>query len=58
MGNLGYQTEQWALEEFFKDCGTISSVRIAMGEDGRPRGFAHVEFADAAAAQEGMKLAG
>jgi hypothetical protein len=29
-----------------------------MGEDERPRGFAHVEFESGEAAQEGMKLAG
>jgi len=58
VGNLGFRTEQWAIEEFFKGCGQIQGVRIAMGEDGRPRGFAHVEFATNAEAQEGMKLAG
>lgn len=58
VGNLGFRTEQWAIEEFFKGCGSIVGVRIAMGEDGRPRGFAHVEFASHAEAQEGMKLAG
>jgi len=58
VGNLGFRTEQWAIEEFFKGCGTIQGVRIAMGEDGRPRGFAHVEFGSNAEAVEGMKLAG
>lgn len=44
MGNLGFRTEQWAIEEFFKGVGTVKEVRIAIGEDERPRGFAHVEF--------------
>ena len=58
VGNLGFRTEQWAIEEFFKGCGNITSVRIAQDEDGRPRGFAHVEFSSGADATEGMKLAG
>tara|TARA_B110000285_G_scaffold232907_1_gene305228 strand:- start:391 stop:1065 length:675 start_codon:yes stop_codon:yes gene_type:complete len=58
VGNLGFRTEQWAIEEFFKSCGAIQGVRIAMGEDGRPRGFAHVEFDNNASALEAMKLAG
>jgi len=58
VGNLGFRTEQWAIEELFKNCGTINGVRIAMGEDGRPRGFAHVEFDSNASALEAMKLAG
>ena len=33
-------------------------MRIAQDEDGRPRGFAHVEFGSNAEAQEAMKLAG
>ena len=58
VGNLGFRTEQWAIEEFFKGCGTISSVRIAQDENGRSRGFAHVEFSSNAEAVEGMKRAG
>ena len=59
VGNLGFRTEQWAIEEFFKECGTINGVRIAMNpEDGRPRGFAHVEFDSNASAVKAMALAG
>lgn len=59
VGNLGFRTEKWAIEEFFKSCGNISDVRIALDpETERPRGFAHVEFSTHAEALEGMKLAG
>ena len=58
VGNLGFRTEQWAIEEFFKGCGSITSVRIAQDENGRSRGFAHVEFSSNSEAVEGMKLAG
>ena len=59
VGNLGFRTERWAIEEFFKSAGAPTDVRIAMdAETQRPRGFAHVEFASNADAQEAMKLAG
>jgi len=58
VGNLGFRTEQWAIEEFFKSCGSITQVRIALDENERPRGFAHVEFSSGAEAKEAMKLAG
>lgn len=32
------------MRDFFAKCGDITSVRIALGEDGRARGFCHVEF--------------
>ena len=34
VGNLGFRTEQWAVEEFFKGCGAIAGVRIAQDENG------------------------
>jgi len=59
VGNLGFRTEQWAIEEFFASCGTISAVRIAQDhETGRSKGFAHVEFADSAMAKKAMEMAG
>ncbi|XP_068666485.1 nucleolin 2-like [Aristolochia californica] len=32
------------VEEFFKDAGEVVDVRFSIGEDGRFRGFGHVEF--------------
>jgi len=58
VGNLGFRTTKENLEWFFGECGTINAVRIALGEDERPRGFAHVEFSTNAEALEAMKLAG
>ena len=58
VGNLGFRTEQWAIEEFFKSAGNITQVRLGMDEEGRPRGFAHVEFATAAEATAAMAFAG
>lgn len=43
-GNLGFSTSEDALGQFFGQIGDVKAVRIAMGEDGRSRGFGHVEF--------------
>jgi nucleolin len=44
MGNLGFNTTADAVREFFSECGDIKDVRIPFHEDGRPKGFGHVEF--------------
>lgn len=63
VGNLGFRTTQNGLRDFFSSCGEVKDVRIAMGEDGRPKGFAHVEFetpdaAKSAVAYNGQELDG
>lgn len=39
-------------ENFFKDCGEVVDVRFSSDEDGRFKGFGHVEFATGEAAQK------
>lgn len=54
-GNLGFHTTEDAIYEFFGD--QVKNVRIAMNpEDGRPRGFCHVEFNSPDAASKAMEL--
>lgn len=55
-GNLGFRTTENAIWEFFGN--EVSTVRVAMNEEGRPRGFCHVEFNTPAAASEAMNLNG
>lgn len=57
-GNLGFHTSEDAIWEFFGSCGTVQSVRIAMGDDGRPRGFCHVQFESPDSATKAMELQG
>ena len=55
-GNLGFNTTEDAIWEFFGQAGTVKTVRIATNpEDGRPRGFCHVEFEEPAGAQAAME---
>eukprot|EP00742_Colponemidia_sp_Colp-10_P000213 GILJ01000241.1.p1 GENE.GILJ01000241.1~~GILJ01000241.1.p1 ORF type:complete len:254 (-),score=38.06 GILJ01000241.1:262-1023(-) len=54
VGNLPYTTTEEVLRELFQDCGSINSIRIAMGPDGRPRGFAHVDFTSEEAVDKAM----
>lgn len=57
-GNISFNTSEDSVRDFFQKAGDITSVRIAMGEDGRARGFCHIEFASHAMAQEALKLNG
>ena len=57
VGNLPYSVTETALRELFAPAGEIASVAIITDRDtGRPRGFAFVEMADAAAAQKAISL--
>lgn len=57
VGNLSFHTTKEALEHHFSECGaSVKDVRIAMGEDGRPRGFAHVEFNSHDDAKSGLAM--
>ena len=56
VGNVGFKTQQGSLRAFFGECGKIREVRIPMNEEGRPKGFAHVEFETAEAAQKALSL--
>jgi nucleolin len=38
-------------ENFFQECGEVVDVRLANDEDGRFKGFGHIEFATAEAAR-------
>jgi nucleolin len=59
VGNLGFKTTEAAVGAFFKDCGNVLDVRIAKNpEDGRSKGYAHVDFDSNEAVQNAMKKAG
>jgi len=49
-GNISFNTSEDSVRDFFSKAGDITSVRIATGEDGRPRGFCHIEFGSPAMA--------
>ncbi|KAI4383430.1 hypothetical protein MLD38_009268 [Melastoma candidum] len=59
VGNLPYSAEKSDLEAFFKDVGEIVDVHFSVApEDGRRKGFGHVEFASAEQAQKAVELNG
>jgi RNA recognition motif-containing protein len=56
VGNLPYETTETDLREFFSSIGPLSNVIIPVDrETGKRRGFAFVEFSDAAQAQEASR---
>ncbi|KAJ1427641.1 RNA-binding domain superfamily [Sesbania bispinosa] len=54
--NLSYSVERADMENLFKDCGEIVDVRLHTDSEGRFKGFGHVEFAIAEAAQKALQL--
>jgi cold-inducible RNA-binding protein len=57
VGNLPYDASEDEIRSHFASAGTLASVFIPVDrETGRKRGFAFVEFDDAAAAQEAIRL--
>jgi nucleolin len=62
--NLPFKIKEGDLKDFFKDCGGIVEVRIAMDRDtGKMKGFAHVDFEakenlDIAITKNGQELDG
>ena len=56
VGNLPYETTEQDLREFFSSVGPLSNVIIPIDrETGKRRGFAFVEFSDAAQADEASR---
>ncbi|CAN7083057.1 unnamed protein product, partial [Brassica oleracea var. botrytis] len=59
VANLPFQVERSDVEEFFKEAGQVVDVRFATNkDDGRFRGFGHVEFASAGEAQKALEFHG
>jgi len=53
VGNLSYQTDDYALGDHFAQYGEVTSARVVTDRDsGRPRGFGFVEMASQ---EDGMK---
>jgi RNA recognition motif-containing protein len=56
VGNLAYDTTEAELREFMSPAGAPLSVRMPTDrETGRPRGFAFVEFGEAAQAEDAIR---
>ena len=56
VGNLSFQTSAGELEQLFVGVGAVESVNVITDRDtGRSRGFAFVEMASQAEAEEAIK---
>jgi cold-inducible RNA-binding protein len=56
VGSLPWAVDDQALEDLFKDFGTVTSAKVIIDRDSnRSKGFGFVEFDDDNAAQEAVK---
>jgi len=58
VGNLSFNTSEESIRRFFSDCGNVVDVRIARNEEGRAKGFCHVDFESAEDVQLAIKKSG
>jgi cleavage stimulation factor subunit 2 len=56
VGNLSYNTTEESLKEVFSRVGEVINIRICTDrETGRPKGYAFIEYADAATALSAIR---
>ena len=54
--NLAYRADEGAIAEYFGQCGDLVDLRLGRDDNGRSRGFCHVAFATADAAERALQL--
>jgi len=55
VGNLGFRTSESQIKDFFRDCGNVLEVRVGKNEEGKSKGFAHVDFETKDALNEAIR---
>jgi len=58
VGNLSYTTTEDQLRGLFESCGAIKEIRVAIDQDGRARGFAHIDFESNDSVQKAIQKSG
>jgi polyadenylate-binding protein 2 len=56
VGNVDYACTPEEVQQHFNSCGTVNRVTILTDKFGQPKGFAYVEFVEAEAIAEAVKL--
>jgi RNA recognition motif-containing protein len=55
IGNLSWDTTWQELKDHFASCGTVEHSNVAVGRDGRKKGFGFIQFATAKEATEAIE---
>jgi len=58
VGNLAWKSTEQSLKKFFGACGNVVDVRIAKNEEGKMKGFAHIDFDSQEALDKAKGMAG
>lgn len=57
VGNLSFKSTSEDLKDFFSTCGKVIEARVAANE-GKSKGFGHVEFEDRSGVENALKISG
>jgi len=58
VGNLSFTSNEDSVKEFFSQCGNVVAVRLAKDQEGKLKGFCHVEFDSNEAVKSALAFAG
>lgn len=56
--NIPYDVEEASIRELFGECGAIKGVQIPMGDDGKIKGHAFVQYEETESTDKALELAG
>lgn len=58
VGNLSYNSTEEDITNFFRDCGNVVSVRLGKGDNGRSKGYCHIDFESEEGVENALKKSG
>ena len=58
VGNLSFKSNENSIRKHFSSCGNVVDIRLAKRDDGKLKGFAHVDFDSEEGVQKALELNG
>ena len=58
VGNLSFKCNENSIRKHFSSCGNVVDIRLAKRDDGKLKGFAHVDFDSEEGVQKALELNG
>ena len=58
VGNLSFKCNENSIRKYFSSCGNVVDIRLAKRDDGKLKGFAHVDFDSEESVKKALELNG